>query len=135
MLEEYPTNSDGLVIANGTWTYKIPTVDTIPKQFNVEILNSGNHKNRVLSSKGKFKTSNPCQFFSILNSRNHCEYSLIEQNDLVLLYCFLFKKENLNKQFLHEWKKINASIGKIGKHHTYCKSLLSFPLQLLVNRH
>ncbi|XVF05026.1 hypothetical protein REPUB_Repub05bG0135800 [Reevesia pubescens] len=51
MLEEYPTNSDGLVIANGTWTYKIPTVDTIPKQFNVEILNSGHHKNRVLSSK------------------------------------------------------------------------------------
>ncbi|OMO91075.1 Aldehyde oxidase/xanthine dehydrogenase, a/b hammerhead [Corchorus capsularis] len=51
MLEEYPTNSDGLVTANGTWTYKIPTVDTIPKQFNVEILNSGHHKNRVLSSK------------------------------------------------------------------------------------
>ena len=54
MLEEYPTNSDGLVIANDTWTYKIPTVDTIPKQFNVEILNSGHHKKRVLSSKGKF---------------------------------------------------------------------------------
>lgn len=54
MFEEYPTNSDGLVTANGTWTYKIPTVDTIPKQFNVELLNSGHHKNRVLSSKGKF---------------------------------------------------------------------------------
>ncbi|XVF05028.1 hypothetical protein REPUB_Repub05bG0136000 [Reevesia pubescens] len=51
MLEEYPTNSEGLVLSNGTWTYKIPTVDTIPKQFNVEILNSGHHKNRVLSSK------------------------------------------------------------------------------------
>ncbi|OMO91070.1 Aldehyde oxidase/xanthine dehydrogenase, a/b hammerhead [Corchorus capsularis] len=47
MLEEYPTNSDGLIIANGTWTYKIPTVDTIPKQFNVEILN----KKRLLCSK------------------------------------------------------------------------------------
>ncbi|KHG09390.1 Aldehyde oxidase 4 -like protein [Gossypium arboreum] len=44
MLEEYPTNSKGLVTAEGTWTYKIPTVDTIPKQFNVEILNSGHHK-------------------------------------------------------------------------------------------
>ncbi|OMO77104.1 Aldehyde oxidase/xanthine dehydrogenase, a/b hammerhead [Corchorus olitorius] len=54
MLEEYPTNSDGLIIANGTWTYKIPTVDTIPKQFNVEILNNGHHKKRLLSSKGKF---------------------------------------------------------------------------------
>ncbi|KAK9279145.1 hypothetical protein L1049_012822 [Liquidambar formosana] len=51
MLEEYLTNSDGLVIAEGTWTYKIPTIDTIPKQFNVEILNSGQHKKRVLSSK------------------------------------------------------------------------------------
>ncbi|KAK1434885.1 hypothetical protein QVD17_00639 [Tagetes erecta] len=51
MLEEYLTNSDGLVIADGTWTYKIPTIDTIPKQLNVQILNSGYHKNRVLSSK------------------------------------------------------------------------------------
>ncbi|KAJ7964832.1 putative Aldehyde oxidase [Quillaja saponaria] len=51
MLEEYPTNSEGLVVAEGTWTYKIPTVDTIPKQFNVEILNSGHHQKRVLSSK------------------------------------------------------------------------------------
>jgi abscisic-aldehyde oxidase len=52
MSEEYMTNSDGLVISDGTWTYKIPTVDTIPRQFNVELLNSGFHKNRVLSSKG-----------------------------------------------------------------------------------
>ncbi|KAA8544404.1 hypothetical protein F0562_022416 [Nyssa sinensis] len=51
MLEEYLANSDGLVIVDGTWTYKIPTIDTIPKQFNVEILNSGHHKKRVLSSK------------------------------------------------------------------------------------
>lgn len=45
-------NSDGMVTSDGTWTYKIPTVDTIPKQFNVELVNSGHHKNRVLSSKG-----------------------------------------------------------------------------------
>ncbi|CAL1404517.1 unnamed protein product [Linum trigynum] len=51
MLEEYTRNSDGLVTSDGTWNYKIPTVDTIPKQLNVEILSSGNHKNRVLSSK------------------------------------------------------------------------------------
>lgn len=53
MLEEYPTNSDGLVTSNGTWTYKVPTLDTIPKQLNVEIMNSGPHKDRVLSSKGE----------------------------------------------------------------------------------
>ncbi|CAN6203099.1 unnamed protein product [Urochloa humidicola] len=51
MTEEYVTNLDGLVISDGTWTYKIPTVDTIPKQFNVKLLNSGFHKKRVLSSK------------------------------------------------------------------------------------
>ncbi|KAI3823458.1 hypothetical protein L1987_04894 [Smallanthus sonchifolius] len=51
MLEEYLTNSDGLVVVDGTWTYKIPTIDTIPKQLNVQILNSGHHKKRVLSSK------------------------------------------------------------------------------------
>lgn len=51
MYEEYSTNSDGMVISEGTWSYKIPTVDTIPIEFNVEILNSGHHQKRVLSSK------------------------------------------------------------------------------------
>ncbi|XP_031475664.1 indole-3-acetaldehyde oxidase-like isoform X3 [Nymphaea colorata] len=51
MLEKHVTDYDGLVLSDGTWTYKIPTVDTIPRQFNVEILDSGHHKNRVLSSK------------------------------------------------------------------------------------
>ncbi|KAK4482767.1 hypothetical protein RD792_009935 [Penstemon davidsonii] len=51
MLEEYLHNSDGLVVTDSTWTYKIPTIDTIPKQFNVEVLNSGHHHKRVLSSK------------------------------------------------------------------------------------
>lgn len=54
MLEEYLTNSNGLVVVEGTWTYKIPTLDTIPKQFNVKVLNSGHHQKRVLSSKGMF---------------------------------------------------------------------------------
>ncbi|XP_019434190.1 PREDICTED: indole-3-acetaldehyde oxidase-like [Lupinus angustifolius] len=51
MLEEYETNGDGLVLADGTWNYKIPTLDTIPQQFNVQIINSGHHQHRVLSSK------------------------------------------------------------------------------------
>ncbi|KAG0473792.1 hypothetical protein HPP92_015649 [Vanilla planifolia] len=51
MYEEYLSNADGLVISDGTWTYKIPTVDTIPRKFNIEIVNSGHHKQRVLSSK------------------------------------------------------------------------------------
>lgn len=52
MSEEYLTNAEGLVVADSTWTYKIPTIDTIPRQFNVEVLNSGKHEKRVLSSKG-----------------------------------------------------------------------------------
>ncbi|KAL6202644.1 hypothetical protein ACLB2K_026350 [Fragaria x ananassa] len=52
MLEEYMENSDGLVVSDGTWMYKIPSIDTVPKQFNVEVLNSGHHSKRVLSSKG-----------------------------------------------------------------------------------
>ncbi|CAH8390733.1 unnamed protein product [Eruca vesicaria subsp. sativa] len=51
MLEEYITDSEGRLLTDSTWTYKIPTVDTIPRQFNVEILNSGRHEKRVLSSK------------------------------------------------------------------------------------
>ncbi|VAI22982.1 unnamed protein product [Triticum turgidum subsp. durum] len=49
--EDYATNADGLVVNDGTWTYKIPTVDTIPKQFNVELINSARDQKRVLSSK------------------------------------------------------------------------------------
>ncbi|XP_074330881.1 indole-3-acetaldehyde oxidase-like [Apium graveolens] len=30
MSEEYLTNADGLVVADNTWTYMIPTIDTIP---------------------------------------------------------------------------------------------------------
>ncbi|GER54701.1 aldehyde oxidase [Striga asiatica] len=51
MLEEYLANEDGLMITDSTWTYKVPTLDNIPKQFNVEMLNSGHHQKRVLSSK------------------------------------------------------------------------------------
>ncbi|XP_060170005.1 aldehyde oxidase 4-like isoform X1 [Lycium barbarum] len=51
MLEEYLTNEDGLMVTNSTWTYHIPTIDTITKRLNVRVLNSGHHKKRILSSK------------------------------------------------------------------------------------
>ncbi|PHT68939.1 Indole-3-acetaldehyde oxidase [Capsicum annuum] len=51
MHEEYLTNEDGLMVSNSTWTYKIPTIDTIPQNFNVHVLNSGHHEKRILSSK------------------------------------------------------------------------------------
>ncbi|XP_044432395.1 putative aldehyde oxidase-like protein [Triticum aestivum] len=49
--EEHETNTDGMVMSDSTWVYKILSVDTVPKQFNAEVLNTGYHKNRVLSSK------------------------------------------------------------------------------------
>ncbi|CAD6344008.1 unnamed protein product [Miscanthus lutarioriparius] len=64
--EEYITNSDGLMISNSTWDYKIPTVDIIPKQFNAEVLNTGYHKNRVLSSKASGEPA------LVLASSVHC---------------------------------------------------------------
>ncbi|KAG9445197.1 hypothetical protein H6P81_016537 [Aristolochia fimbriata] len=57
LFEEYSSNLEGLVVSEGTWTYKIPTVDNIPRQFHVELLNSGHHQNRVLSSKGSSEMS------------------------------------------------------------------------------
>lgn len=81
MLEEFLMNSDGLVVTDSTWTYKIPTVDTIPRQFNVEILNSGQHKNRVLSSKGNLLI----YFFSLLlkPKRSKTQKSLFKTSVLV----------------------------------------------------
>jgi len=74
--EEYVTNSDGLMISNSTWDYKIPSVDIIPKQFNAEVLNTGYHKNRVLSSKGR-------HFGDFLNA-TYVEIKLVDIN----FYCF-----------------------------------------------
>ncbi|KAK8641310.1 hypothetical protein V6N13_010723 [Hibiscus sabdariffa] len=78
MFEEYPTNSNGLVTANGTWSYKIPTLDTIPKQFNVEIVNSGHHQKRVLSSKGKLLKF-PSKFMTCFKLRSSTTF---------INYCF-----------------------------------------------
>ncbi|KAL6639541.1 hypothetical protein ACP70R_023271 [Stipagrostis hirtigluma subsp. patula] len=64
--EEYITNSNGLMVSNSTWDYKIPSVDTIPKQFNAEVLNTGHHKNRVLSSKASGEPA------LVLASSVHC---------------------------------------------------------------
>lgn len=50
--EEHLSNSDGLVVTDGTWTYKPPTVDTIPREVNVELFSSGYHQKHLLSSKG-----------------------------------------------------------------------------------
>ncbi|KAH9323777.1 hypothetical protein KI387_018416 [Taxus chinensis] len=51
MTEEHVVDKNGKLESDGTWTYKVPTLDTIPRKFNVELLNSPVHQKRVLSSK------------------------------------------------------------------------------------
>ncbi|KAL3677005.1 hypothetical protein R1sor_026953 [Riccia sorocarpa] len=50
--EEIKWDENGVLLTNGTWTYKPPTPDNIPHQFNVELLNSAGDPNRFLSAKG-----------------------------------------------------------------------------------
>ncbi|XP_057820300.2 indole-3-acetaldehyde oxidase isoform X2 [Cryptomeria japonica] len=51
MTEEHVVDKNGKLVSDGTWTYKVPTIDTIPQKFNVELLNSPLHQARILSSK------------------------------------------------------------------------------------
>ncbi|KAM3202846.1 indole-3-acetaldehyde oxidase isoform X1 [Capsicum annuum] len=39
------------MVTNSTWTYHIPTIDTIPKCLKVHVLNSGHHQKCILSPK------------------------------------------------------------------------------------
>ncbi|KAG6551578.1 hypothetical protein Mapa_007001 [Marchantia paleacea] len=51
LTEEIKWDKNGVLVTNGTWTYKPPTIDNIPHQFNVELLNSAADSARILSSK------------------------------------------------------------------------------------
>lgn len=44
-------SKDGRELDDGTWGYKVPTVDTIQKRFHVELFNSATLQDRILSSK------------------------------------------------------------------------------------
>jgi xanthine dehydrogenase molybdopterin-binding subunit B len=53
LTEEIVRDAKGKLLSDGTWTYKPPTIDTIPREFNVELFKSPAVSDRVLSSKGK----------------------------------------------------------------------------------
>lgn len=53
-LTENVESTNGKLVSSGTWTYKIPTADLIPKRFHVELYNSPAQRDRFLSSKGAF---------------------------------------------------------------------------------
>jgi len=75
--EEYLTNEDGLMVSSSTWKYKIPTIDTIPQNFNVHVLNSGHHEKRVLSSKG-INLSNKLFAYNCEHHENRTKKYVIE---------------------------------------------------------
>ncbi|EFJ26415.1 hypothetical protein SELMODRAFT_97494 [Selaginella moellendorffii] len=49
--EECVMDEQGRLLTDGTWTYKPPTADNLPKILNIELLNSPVHEKRILSSK------------------------------------------------------------------------------------
>lgn len=59
MTEDVERDSKGRLVSDGTWTYKPPTIDTIPQKMNVELFKSPAHTERVFSSKGTVSPS-PC---------------------------------------------------------------------------
>lgn len=67
---------DGKEMAEGTWDYKVPTVDTIMKRFHVELYNSATLKDRILSSKCKLHHVDWLE----LNSRHNVRFIRLEIN-------------------------------------------------------
>ncbi|KAJ7562480.1 hypothetical protein O6H91_03G070700 [Diphasiastrum complanatum] len=51
MTEEYVVDEFGKLWTDGTWTYKPPSLDIVPREFYVELLNSPTNSKRILSSK------------------------------------------------------------------------------------
>eukprot|EP00897_Mesotaenium_endlicherianum_P007758 jgi/Mesen1/700/ME000109S_10923 len=49
--EEVVVDAGGKLLSDGTWDYKIPSYDTIPRQLSVELLHGAPHRKGVLSSK------------------------------------------------------------------------------------
>ncbi|ESQ37580.1 hypothetical protein EUTSA_v10003019mg, partial [Eutrema salsugineum] len=82
----------------------IPTIDTIPRQFNVEILNSGCHEKRVLSSKA---SGEPLLLLAALLRMWKCEVGLDSMFQLPVPATMSVVKElcglNIVKSYL-EWK-------------------------------
>lgn len=51
LFEETIISDEGKLVSDGTWEYKIPSYDTIPRELNVELLHSSGNSKGILSSK------------------------------------------------------------------------------------
>lgn len=52
--EEVLVDENGKLLSNGTWDYKPPSFDTIPRELNVHLLKDSSNRKGILSSKGEF---------------------------------------------------------------------------------
>lgn len=79
LTEDVVRDAKGKLLSDGTWTYKPPTIDTIPQKFNVELYNSPAHKDRIFSSKGfAHKTvKSISQIFKTFNHSLECSNSFM----------------------------------------------------------
>lgn len=50
-MEELKVSSQGVVLTRGPGTYKIPSANDIPRQFNVKLLKGSSNKRAIFSSK------------------------------------------------------------------------------------
>lgn len=82
--EETVVNSDGILQSDGTWTYKIPSADSIPRDFRVELLQNALNKKGILSSKGEltFQVNLSSRLFVLLCLLSHNSSDLAVLNML-----------------------------------------------------
>ncbi|XP_019197782.1 PREDICTED: abscisic-aldehyde oxidase-like [Ipomoea nil] len=115
MLEEYLTNADGLVVSDSTWTYKIPTIDTIPQRLNIDVLNTGHHKNRILSSKASGEPP------LLLAASVHCATRAAIKEA---------RKQRLGRHFSNFFLEVPATMPVVKKHCglDYAEEFLEFLL-------
>lgn len=59
--EELIVDETGRLVSDGTWEYKPPSFDTIPRELNVYMLEDSENRPGILSSKGLL-TSVPLSF-------------------------------------------------------------------------
>ncbi|KAH0777232.1 hypothetical protein KY290_008643 [Solanum tuberosum] len=113
MHEEYLTNEDGLMVSSSTWKYKIPTIDTIPENFNVHVLNSGHYEKRVPSSKDKVQCHQHIQ--CLLNLNLITLFAASGEPPLLLaasVHCATRAAVKAAREQLKLWGKLDGSVSE-----------------------
>ena len=73
-MEEVKIRPDGIRLTRGPGTYKIPTADDAPRDFNIKLLKGSSNKKAIFSSKvclannAIFKKISHCSFFDLFHN-------------------------------------------------------------------